>query len=96
MHPREQRGLFLLSATYLADTQAVASNRHTGTLVVSVSSPQAATQLNNYFQMTVRRAIATLEPKISGVQVHSVTAVPGPPHSRERDDEGTTPPTQPG
>jgi hypothetical protein len=47
--------------TYLEDTRGIAFDRNTGTLVVEASSPLAASQLNNYFQMTVRRAIAAVD-----------------------------------
>ena len=64
---------------HLQDTHAVAFNRDTGTLVVAVSSRQAATQLNNYFAMTIRRAIATTNASIHGVPIAAVDFIPRPP-----------------
>jgi hypothetical protein len=63
---------------YLADTQALAFNRDTGTMVVAVSSPQAATQLNNYFVMTIKRAIANTDATIQGVPIAAVDFIPRP------------------
>ena len=62
--------------TYLHDTQALAFNRDTGTLVVAVSSPQVAVQLNNYFAMTIRRAIANTGVSIHGVPIAAVDFIP--------------------
>ena len=62
--------------TYIADTQAMAFNRDTGTLVVGVSSPQAATQLNNYFAMTIRRAVVNTNASVQGIPIAAVEFVP--------------------
>jgi len=62
--------------TYITDTQATVFDRDTGTLVVAVSSPQAATQLNNYFAMTIRRAIATTNATVHGVPIAGVEFIP--------------------
>ena len=55
----------------VADSQALAFNRDAGTLVVAVSSPQAATRLNNYFAMTIRRAVATTNTTIQGIPINA-------------------------
>jgi hypothetical protein len=63
-------------ATYVADTQALAFNRDTGILLVAVSSPQAATQLHNYFAMAIMRAVATTNATIQGVPIAGVEFIP--------------------
>ena len=62
--------------TYLRDTHAIAFDRNTGALLVEASSPLAATQLNNYFAMTVRRAIANERPCIHEVPIAAVDFIP--------------------
>jgi len=62
--------------TYLQDTDAITFDRDTGTLLVAAASPLAATQLNNYFHMTVRRAIATTSATIQGVPIAAVDFIP--------------------
>jgi len=64
--------------TYLRDTHAIAFDRNTGALLVEASSPLAATQLNNYFAMTIRRAIANERPSIHGVPIDAVDFIPHP------------------
>jgi len=64
--------------TYLQDTHAIAFDRDTGILLVEASSPLVATQLNNYFAMTVRRAIAATNASIHGVPVAAVDFIPSP------------------
>ena len=61
--------------TYLQDTHAIAFDRDTGTLLVEASSPLVANQLNNYFAMTVRRAIAATNASIHGVSINAIDFV---------------------
>jgi len=58
--------------TYLRDTHAIAFDRDTGTLLVQASSPLAAAQLNNYFAMTIRRAIISTSASVHGVPIAAV------------------------
>jgi hypothetical protein len=62
--------------TYLQDTHAISFDRDTATLLVEASSPLVANQLNNYFAMTVRRAIAATNASIHGVPIGAVDFVP--------------------
>ena len=62
--------------TYIADTQALAFNRDSGILLVEAASPLVATQLNNYFGMTIRRAAATTNASIHGVPIAAVEFIP--------------------
>ena len=61
--------------TCIADTQALAFNRDTGTLLVEAPSPLVANQLNNYFQMTMRRAVAGIGVSLQGVPIAMVEFV---------------------
>jgi hypothetical protein len=72
--------------TYIADTQAITFDRDTGTLLVEAPSPLVANQLNSYFQMTVRRAVAGIGVSLQGVPIAMVEFVPraqGPCHDGE-------------
>ena len=62
--------------TYLHDTHAIAFDRDTGTLLVEASSPLVANQLNNYFAMTIRRAIVDTNASIHFVPIDSIDFVP--------------------
>ena len=63
--------------TYIADTQAISFDRDTGILLVEAPNPLVAGQLNNYFAMTIRRAIATTGVSIDSVAIAAVDFVPG-------------------
>jgi len=74
--------------TYLHDTHGIAFDRDTGTILVEASSPLVATQLNNYFAMTVRRAIAATNASTHGVPIAAVDFVARaqqPWHAAEED-----------
>jgi hypothetical protein len=62
----------------LHHAQALAIDRDTATLIVAVSSRQAATQANNYFPTAVRRAIATTNAAIHGVPIAAADFMPLP------------------
>jgi hypothetical protein len=53
-------------------------NRETGTLLVEASSPLVANQLNNYFAMTIRRAVVTTNASVHGVPIAAVDFAPRP------------------
>jgi hypothetical protein len=59
-----------------ADAQALAFDRNTGTLLVEATSPLAATQMNNYFAMTIKRSIANTGASIQGVPIAAVEFIP--------------------
>jgi hypothetical protein len=71
--------------TYVSRLRALHFRTDTGCLTVEAPSPHIASQLNGQLSTILRRTIAALEPKIAGVQVHTLTAVPGPPHAWEAD-----------
>jgi hypothetical protein len=75
--------------TYLQDTHAISFHRDTATLLVEASSPLVANQLNNYFAMTVRRAIVTTDATIKGVPIGAVDFIPRPqqPGAASADDQ---------
>ena len=50
--------------------------RLTACLLAEAASPLAATQLNNYFAMTIRRAIATTNASVQGIPIAAVEFVP--------------------
>ena len=52
------------------------SSSDTGTLLVEASSPLVATQLNNYFAMTIRRAIVATDASVQGVPIAAVEFIP--------------------
>ena len=74
--------------TYLHDTRGIAFDRNTGTLLVEASSPLVASQLNNYFAMTVRRAIIATNSSIHGIPIATVDFAPRPqqPWEAARED----------
>jgi hypothetical protein len=75
--------------TYLHDTHAVNFDRGTGTLLVEASSPLVANQLNNYFDMTIRRGIANTTTLIHGVPIAQVDFIlcPHEPSDPGKDDQ---------
>ncbi|HEM62153.1 MAG TPA: hypothetical protein ENO24_07665 [Chloroflexi bacterium] len=79
--------------TYVSRLRALHFRTDTGCLTVEAPSPLIAAQLNGQLATIIRRAIATLEPKISGLQVHTIAAVPGPAHAWDPDDQQTDPST---
>jgi chromosomal replication initiation ATPase DnaA len=62
--------------TYIADTQAISFDRDTGTLLVEAPSRLVANQLNSYFAMTIRRAIASTNASVLGVPIATVEFSP--------------------
>jgi len=62
--------------TYIADSQAISFDRDTGILLVEAPNPLVAGQLNNYFGMTIRRAIATTNASVQGIPIAAVEFVP--------------------
>ena len=56
----------------------VSSDSESACLLVEAASPLAATQLNNYFDMTIRRAIVTTNAPIHGVPIATVDFIPRP------------------
>jgi hypothetical protein len=64
--------------TYLRDSDAIAFDRDSGTLLVGAASPLVATQLNNYFAMTIRRAVVNTNASINGVAIAALDFIPRP------------------
>ncbi len=76
--------------TYVSRLRPLHFRPDTACLTVETSSPLIAAQLNGQLSMLLRRTLASLEPKISGVQVHELVAVPGPPQARPTPGTPTT------
>ena len=81
--------------TYVSRLRAAHLRPDACSLTVEAPSPLIPAQLNGQLATMLRRTVATLEPKISGIQVHDLVAVPGPPHAWDPDDQEPDPSTQP-
>lgn len=72
---------------YVSRLSPVHFRRDTGCLTVEAPSRLIAAQLNGRLDTLLRRTVATLKPKIFGVQVHSLVAIPGPPDAWDADEQ---------